>query len=51
MRPPVSSSKRRLVSASRGAAPEKHTLMELKSTLPARTRGWLIRALNRVGTR
>ena len=24
--------------------------MELRSTLPARTRGWLIRALNRVGT-
>ena len=50
MRPPVSSSKRRLVSASSGAAPEKQTLTELRSTLPARTLGWCSRALNRVGT-
>ena len=50
MRLPVSSSKRRLVSASSGAALEKQTLTELKSTLPARTLGWWRRALNRVGT-
>jgi hypothetical protein len=50
MRPPVSSSKRRLVSASSGAAPEKHTLIELKSILPARTSGWLIIALYSAGT-
>ena len=34
MRPPVSDSNRRLVSASSADAPEKQTLIDLKSTLP-----------------
>src|SRR3989454_854274 len=37
IRPPVSCSNRRLVSARSGADPETHSLIDEKSTLPART--------------
>ena len=43
-------SKRCFVSCISGAAPDQHTFMDLKSTSPAFTLGWLSRAMNRVGT-
>jgi hypothetical protein len=39
-----------LVSAISADAPEKHSLIELRSTLPARTSGWLRMAVYSVGT-
>ena len=39
MRAPVAASNCFLVSAIKADAPEKHSLIELRSTLPARTSG------------
>ena len=50
IRPPVKASKRCLVSAANGAAPEKQLLMDGKCTLPASTSGWRRRAVNKAGT-
>ena len=48
--PPVSSSKRRCVSAISAAAPQKHSLIERKSTFPSRASLWFRIALSSVGT-
>ena len=45
MRPPVIASNRCLVSASRAAAPETQIRIDLKSTLPCCTDGWLSSAI------
>ena len=50
MTPPVSSSKRRRVSASSGAAPEKQSFTDLNAGRVLSASGWLMMAVSSVGT-